>query len=410
MKAFNVLAALSIAVSPLFLSPTVHADTPTCQASVVDATIDSVLDTPSITLATEAARSATGMDVYVRSVQSIPQSGVASWWEDMYRSCSSWTDSHGTNPSPTILVIGFDVDSKSSILGHGELPSELSMTLNRIHSDKLDAGMREGNFNEAVDHTLSSLSELGDIAPKATQTSTSPSTSDDRKFNPHVLIFAGAAVLISLVVGAITIILPARRDKKRKRSEAESDTMTRVRASARKGSVKPTVTIPQRTVSIKDIEDVEDTDPIPSTDIVSRVPVDDHIMFALTRDAVTLMDEIRFVGRYMEDASRRGLIVDGRKPQLSRLVKRYNEAGHQFRKDPLFVRRELDSMMEDVETLKRDIVTDLIGTRSLPGSIPTLQTRQAAVEAGIRRALNSAPRAIESGRHAMSESTGRHSL
>jgi hypothetical protein len=267
--------------------------------------------------------------------------------------------------------------------------------------------MRGGNFNETVERTLSALSELGDIAPRTTNTA--QSTSDDRKFDPHILIFATAVVLISLVVGIVTIALPARRDKKRKRSEAESDTITRVRTSARKSSAKPTVTVPQRTVAINDIEDVEDTDPIPSTDIASRVAVDDHVMFALTRDAVTLMDEIRFVGRYMEDASRRGLIIDRRRSQLSRLVQRYNEAGHHFRRDPLFVRRELDSMMEEVESLKRDIVTDLIGTRSTTGSLPTLQTRQAAIGAGIRRALDSAPRAIESGRHVMSESAGRHS-
>ncbi|TXH11136.1 MAG: hypothetical protein E6R04_02965 [Spirochaetes bacterium] len=412
-KAFSVLAALGISVSPFIISPAAHADTTACQASVVDASIEGVLDKGAIEAAVASTRSVTGMDVYVRAVQTLPHSGVASWWEDMYRSCHSWMDSQGTYPSPNILVIGFDVDSKSSILGHGKIPLELGMALNRIHSDKLDAGMGDGNFTGAVEGTLSALSEMGDIASKAVHEDIADrSGGEDKRFSPEVLGIAAAVIVLSIVFGVLTITFPARREQRRRKSEAEADEAIRVRANARHDSVKPSVTVPQRTAAVVEAVDEYDDDELDddvplSTDLVSRSQVDDYVLFALTRDARTLMDEIRFVGRYME---KHGLSLNGRKEQLSHLVSRYNAAGNLFRENPLYARRELDSMMADVEILKHNIGSDL-NARALPGSLPpALQTRQSAVEAAIQRALNSAPRAIESGRHAMSEPTGRHSL
>lgn len=428
MKAVHAAVALGIAVSPIISPSSVaHADLALCSENVVDASEGHVINQPATEIAVADARNATGMSIFVRVVETMPEGDIETWWTNTYKDCHSWAAPNGS-PAQDILVIGVDVSSKSSIIGHGALSPDTEKRIADVHASQLDPGLQDGDFDGAVTRTVNAIGELGNIVPKTPKPPVEAVVENEP--NVTVLIIAGVVVAACTLLGILTYAVPAwrerRRRKKEEKHEQEAREDARVRESARKSSRRtpPTerrVRVPERT-HVRDDADITDTTIIPQVIDPEHMPTDiehvpqpdvepaDHLIeYALTHDAAIIMDEIKFVGGYMHNLQSRGINMEGRKAQLKFLASRYNAAGDAFRSDPLHARRELDAMMDEIVSLKERLIEDVFHTKALPGALPpALQTRQAAVEEAIHRALESAPKAIESGRHALPETRGRH--
>lgn len=167
---------LTVLFAALLFPATAHADDQSCHVAVLDQTTAQVLDIPRVEASVTATNNATGMDVYVRAYQQLPD-GVdgETWWKRAYTEmCPSWAGPQGDRPKPNIAVIMFSMEpngnvKRQSLIKYGDNMTRIDGKIDGIRgrtmgnalreADSAPDGIKREGFTVAMDDTLAALAQ-----------------------------------------------------------------------------------------------------------------------------------------------------------------------------------------------------------------------------------------------------------